>query len=416
MMIVTHNFLEDVALVMCVAGIATVICRLLLQPLLVGYLVAGIILGPHVPGVYANMERVQLVSELGVTLLVFSIGLEFEFRKLLRLAPTAGLVAVFQALVMIGLGYGVGRVMGWTPWQSLLIGGVVSISGAVIVAKAFEEVRVESRVRDLVFGIVLCEDVVAILLLGVFTTVAKGGALSIHSLSITAALLGVFIIAVIAVGMITVPRMVRRVMGLRRAETLLVASLGLCFILAMIAERAGYSVALGAFLAGMLVGESGFGMEVDYLIRPVRDMFCAMFFVAVGMLIDPHVLVKYWVALAVLCVAVVAGKILSVSFASLVIGERPSTALQSGFAMAQIGVFSLLIAEVGAGEGVPRTFIYSLAVGVTAITAFFSPFLIRTSIPAGGWLDRHLPQPLQTVASRFGGWLKGMLPPPELEE
>jgi monovalent cation:H+ antiporter-2, CPA2 family len=162
-MIVTHNFLEDMAVVLCVAGLATVICQLLRQPLLLGYLVAGMVVGPSVPGLYASTERVHLVSELGVTVLVFAIGLEFDLRRLIRLAPTAGVVALIQFAAMVGLGYLVGHVMGWTPWESLLTGAILSISGIVIIAKVFEETRVDPRVRELVFGVVLCEDVIAIL-------------------------------------------------------------------------------------------------------------------------------------------------------------------------------------------------------------------------------------------------------------
>jgi monovalent cation:H+ antiporter-2, CPA2 family len=392
MTFVTHNFLEDMALVMCVAALATFICQLLRQPLVVGYLIAGIVVGPHVPGVYANPERVQLVSDLGVTLLVFSIGLEFKFRRLMRLAPTAGLVALIQCASMIGFGYLVGCLMGWTRWESLLTGATVSISGAVIMAKAFEEARVDSRVRELVFGVVLCEDVIAILLLAVLITMANGAALSLRAFSITAGLLSLFIMALIGTGLITVPYVVRRVARLRRPETLLITSLGLCFACAMIAERAGYTVALGAFLAGSLVAQSGQGAEVEELIEPVRHIFGAMFFVAVGMLVDPQALARHWPTLAVLTAVVVAGKIISVSLASMVIGERPDTAVESGFAMAQIGVFSFLIAEVGTGGGATRSLLYSLAVGVSTITAFLCPFLIRASNPAADWIDRHLPR------------------------
>ncbi len=306
---------------------------------------------------------------------------------------------------MIWLGYLVGRLMGWTPWESLLTGAMVSISGAVIVAKAFEEVRVDSRVRELVFGVVLCEDVAAILLLAVLITMANGGALSLQALSINAGLLSSFIIVVIAIGLITVPYVVRGVARFKRPETLLITSLGLCFAFAMIAERAGYTVALGAFLAGSLVAESGQGAEVEKLIEPVRHIFGAIFFVSVGMLIDPQLLARHWPALAVLSAVVVAGKIISVSLASMVIGERPSTAVKTGFVMAQIGVFSFLIAEVGTGGGATRSFLYSLAVGVSAITAFLCPFLIRASNPAADWIDRHLPMPVQSALSQYGGWL-----------
>lgn len=402
---VTHNFLEDMALVMCIAALTTVICQRLRQPLLMGYLVAGMVVGPNIPGVYADPGRIQLVSEIGVILLIFSIGLEFNFRRLIRLAPTAGLIALLQVVAMIWLGDRAGRLMGWTPWESLLTGAILSISGAVILAKAFEEVKVESKVRELVFGIVLCEDVIAILLLAVMITLAHGDALSVHGLSISVGMLGLFFVVLTAIGLLTVPYLVRGVARLHRPETLLITSLGLCFAFAMIAARAGYSVALGAFLAGSLVGESGQGMQVEELIKPVRNVFGAIFFVSVGMLIDPRLLAKYWPAVVVLSAVVIAGKIISVSLASMLVGESTNTALKAGFAMSQIGVFSFLIAEVGT-RGNPRSsFLYSVAVSVSAITAFLSPFMIRASNPAADWIERHLPAPVQDAVAQYVEWL-----------
>jgi CPA2 family monovalent cation:H+ antiporter-2 len=212
----------------------------------------------------------------------------------------------------------------------------------------------------LVFGVVLCEDVIAILLMAALITIANAGAVSIRALSIAASLLALFIVVLIAIGLVTVPYIVREVARLKRPETLLILSLGLCFAFAMIAERAGYSLVLGAFLAGSLVAGSGHGAGVEKLIVPIRQVFGAIFFVAVGMLIDPPLLARYWAVLAVLVAVVVVGKIVSVSLASIAIGERPDTALKSGFAMA--GVFSILIAEVGSGASDTRSFLYTLAV------------------------------------------------------
>jgi CPA2 family monovalent cation:H+ antiporter-2 len=412
MSIVTDNFLEDMALVMCVAAVAAVICQLLRQPLVVGYLIAGMVVGPHVPGLYANTERVRIVAELGVTLLVFSIGLEFNFRRLVRLAPTAGLVALVQCASMIGLGYLVGRLMGWTQWESLLTGAIVSISGAVIVARSFEEVQVDGRVRELVFGVVLCEDVIAILLLAVLITLAKGDELSLHGLSMSASLLSSFIILVIAIGLITVPYLVRGIARFKRPETLLVTSLGVCFAFAMLAERAGYTVVLGAFLAGSLVAESELGAEVEKLITPVRYMFGAIFFVAVGMLIDPHLLASHWPALIVLIAVAIVGKVISVSLASVAVGERPNTAVKAGFAMAQIGTFSILFA-LAAGEGATGSMLYSLAVALKAGTSIVCPLMIRASIPAAYWIDRHLPMPVQSALLQYGAWLGRIRKSPE---
>jgi len=407
---VAGNFLEDMALVMCFAALAAVICQLLRQPLIVGYLVTGVVVGPYTPGVVASTERIQLVANLGVTILIFSIGMEFRFRQLLRLTPTAGLVALIQALSMIGLGYLTGRLMGWTPWESLVTGAMVSISGAVIMARALEEVRVDPRVRELVFGVVLCEDVIAILLLAALITLVNGGGFSFHMLSINAALLCSFIAGAIAIGLMTVPYTVRRVARSNRPETLLVTSLGLCFASAMIAERLGYSLVLGAFLAGSLVAESGQGVKIEKLIEPVRQMFGAIFFVSVGMLVDPELLAAHGLALVVLSALVVAGKIISVALASALVGERPDIAIKSGFAMAQIGVFAILIAGVGTAA---HSFLSALAVGVCAITAFLCPMLIRASNPVADWIDRALPQPVHRALSRYDGWLQRIRKPPE---
>jgi CPA2 family monovalent cation:H+ antiporter-2 len=398
---VTRNFLEDMALIMFVAALAANLCRWLRQPLMVGYLITGIVVGPNVPGLYANPERIQSLSNLGVILLVFSIGLEFKFRRLIRLAPTAGFVAVIQAVSMILLGYLVARLRGWTPWESLLTGAMVAFSGAVVLAKALEEVQVQSRVRELVFGVVLCEDLVAILLVAVLTTIANGGTVSLRGSSITAALPGLFIVVLIVVGWITVQYLVRGVARFKQRETMLITAMGLCFVFATVAERAGYSVAVGAYLAGSLVAESEMGEEVNKLIEPVRDIFGAIFFVSVGMLVEPQVVVWHWHVLAILTVVAILGKIVVVALSSIAIGERSDTAVHAGFAMAQVGpVFAYLIAAVAQSGGAARTFLCSLAIAVSTITAFLSPFLIRKSDSAAKWLDRHISAPVQGAIDR----------------
>jgi monovalent cation:H+ antiporter-2, CPA2 family len=404
--LVSSSFLEDLALIMCVAALATVLFQLLRQPIVVGYLVAGMVVGPNVPvPIYVDPHRIHQISELGVILLIFAIGLEFRFRRLAQLAPTAGLVTLIQVGIMFMLGYGAGHWMGWTRMESLFTGAILSISSTTIVAKAFEERRVGGRVRELSFGVLLAEDLVAIVLLAALTALASGQGASLHSFTITGERLLAFLAILITVGLVTVPYAIAAVARLEHPETLMIAALGVCFAFAMAAEEAGYSVALGAFLAGSLVAESGQGEVVEHLVRPVRDVFGAIFFVSVGMMIEPRQLLEYWPAVLLLTGLVIAGKITAVSCASVAIGERPTVAIRTGFALAQIGEFSFIMAEVGRSNAAVGTFIYSVAVGVSTITAFCTPFLIRVSQPAPRWLGRKVPVPLAVAVSQYVGWV-----------
>jgi CPA2 family monovalent cation:H+ antiporter-2 len=414
--LVAHNFLEDLALILCVAAIATVLFQILRQPLVVGYLVAGMLVGPHIPlPVYVDADRIQQVSDLGVILLIFSIGLEFKFRRLIRLAPTAGLVTITQVATMIVLGYIAARMLGWTPLEALFTGAIVSISSTTIVAKAFAEEQVDERVRELSFGILLAEDLTAIVLLAVLTAAAAGQAFSLHSFAVTGGRLLTFLALLIVAGMATVPYAIRGMARLGRPETLLIGAIGLCFAFAMAAEHAGYSVALGAFLAGSLVAESGQGPTVEHLIEPIRDIFGAVFFVSVGMLIEPKLLAQYWPAVLLVSAVVIGGKIIGVTGASFAIGERPTVAVRTGFALAQIGEFSFIMAEVGRAHGATRDFLYSLAVAVSTITAFLTPFLIRGSAPAALWLERSVPTRVANLATHYTGWMSRFRSRPQID-
>jgi CPA2 family monovalent cation:H+ antiporter-2 len=415
--LVGQNFLEDLALVLCVAAAATVLFQSLRQPLVVGYLAAGMVVGPYVPlPIYANPERIREISELGVILLIFSIGLEFRFRRLLNLAPTAGLLTLVQVATMMVLGYAAGRAMGWTPMESLFTAAIVSISSTTIVAKAFEEQSIDSRVRELSLGILLAEDLVAIILLAVLSTAAGGEQLTLLSFSLTGVRLVAFLTALAAVGYLIVPYAVAAVARMGRSETLLITAVGICFAFAMIAAQAGYSVALGAFLAGSLVAESGYGTRVEHEIGPVRDIFGAIFFVSVGMLIQPNLLLEHWRAVALITAVVIAGKIIGVSGAAIGIGERPTVAIRTGFALAQIGEFSFIIAEVARSSGAGGDFLYSMAVAVSTITAFLTPFMIRVSEPAAQLIERAVPAPLAAAMAQYVGWTARLRGNPQIDE
>ncbi|MFN7970798.1 MAG: cation:proton antiporter [Acidobacteriota bacterium] len=400
--------LQDLAIVLGVAAVTTVVFQRLRQPVVLGYLLAGMIVGPHIPiPLVADLERVHLLSELGVILLMFSLGLEFSIGRLASLGPRAGLTALLEVSAVSWLGYLGARLLGWGTRESIFAGAMVGVSSTMIIAKAFAEQRVDRRLKELVYGVLVFEDLIAILILAALTAVASGAGLTGAALAGVVARLGGFLVAVVVIGLLLVPRFIRLVARLKRSETLVVASIGLCFSLALLAQKAGYSVALGAFIAGSLVAESGEGTRIEHVIKPVRDMFAAVFFVSVGMLINPAVMLRHWSALLMFVGVVVAGKLLGASVGAFLTGHGVRTSVQAGLSLAQIGEFSFIIAGVATSaipsDGAP---LYPVAVGVSAITAFGTPWLIRSSPSVAAWIDRKLPHPIQTFVSLYGSWLE----------
>jgi CPA2 family monovalent cation:H+ antiporter-2 len=402
----SHTFLEDLAMVLCVAAVTTVIFQKIRQPVVVGYVIAGLIVGPYIPPLLADPERVHTLSEFGVILLMFALGLEFSVRKLIRLGPTSGFITALQVGFMIWLGYVCGRALGWTPLESIFTGAILSISSTTIVAKAYQETPVSERLRELVFGVLLAEDLTAVVELAILTTLASGASVSASLMTVTVARLILFLVAFVGIGIIVVPPVVRFVVRMGRPETTLVTVVGLCFAFAILAEHAGYSVALGAFLAGSLVAESGEAGQIEHLVAPLRDIFGAVFFVSVGMMIDPTLIVEHWQALIVLTAAVVGGKIIGVTFASILSGVGTKTSIEAGMSLAQIGEFSFIIAGAGLKTGATREFLYSIAVAVSAITTFLTPYMIRGSIPVAEYISAHMPRPLKVLEALYDSWLE----------
>jgi CPA2 family monovalent cation:H+ antiporter-2 len=339
---------------------------------------------------------------------MFSLGLEFSLRKLVQVGPTAALTAVVETSLMLWLGFTVAQAFGWSTLESLFTGAVVAISSTTIVAKAFHEQKIAGKLREIVVGILIVEDLIAILLMATLTAVATGSGLEPGPLALTVGRLAAFLIGLVAVGLLVVPRAVRLVNRLNRPETTIVASVGLCFALALLAQSFGYSVALGAFIAGSLIAESGEEKPIEHLVEPVRDIFAAVFFVSVGMLIDPALVLKYWREVAVLAAVVVAGKIVGVSIGSFLTGNRLRTSLQSGMSLAQIGEFSFIIAGLGLTLKATGGFLYPVAIAISALTTLTTPWLIRASGPVASWVDRKLPRPLQTFTVLYGSWIEGL--------
>jgi CPA2 family monovalent cation:H+ antiporter-2 len=403
----THAFLENLALVLCVAAVTTVVFQRLRQPVVFGYLLAGMIVGPHIPiPLVADEAVVETLSEVGVILLLFSLGLEFSLRKLLAIGTTAGFVALAQSSGMVWIGYVLGQLLGWTTIESVFAGAIIAISSTTIIAKAFEEQGVKGRFTEIVFGVLIIEDLIGIFLIAILTTIASGAAVSAASLAITGARLATFLAGLLGIGLLLVPRIIRSVVRMNRPETTLVASIGICFAAAWAALAFGYSVALGAFIAGSLIGESGEEKVVEHLVHPVRDVFAAIFFVAVGMLIDLKIIGEHWGAVLMFSIAVIVGNFVLVTISSFLTGYNPRTAVQAGMSLGQIGEFSFIIAAVGLSSGATRDFLYPVAVAVSAITTLTTPWLIRGAGPVADWVDRKLPPSLQTFVSLYGSWIE----------
>ena len=400
-------FLTDLALVLGVAALTSVLSQRLRLPPVFGYLVAGFIIGPNdfFPLV-ADVGTVRTLSELGVILLMFSLGLGFTLRKIARLASTAGLIAAVEIGLCLSLGYLVGQALGWSRIESLFAAALVAISSTMIIAKVFEDQHITGPLADVVYGVLVMEDLVAILFLAVLSAMVGGSGSTAALVVGTVPKLALFLSVVILVGLFSVPRAFRWVVRLRRDETTLVASVGLCFSLALLAQMAGFSVALGAFLAGSFVAEGGVSRQVEPLIRPVRDMFAAIFFVAVGMSIEPSAILDHWPAVLALTAAVLVGKTLGVTTGAFLAGLGTRTSIRAGLSMAQIGEFSFIIAGLGVASGATDSFLAPVAVFVSVITALLTPVLLSRSTAVANYVDRRLPHSLQTYATLYGSWVE----------
>jgi monovalent cation:H+ antiporter-2, CPA2 family len=415
--VVEGHFLENLAIVLCAAAITTIVFQRLRQPVVLGYLIAGIIVGPHFPlvPIVVDKHTVETLSELGVILLMFSLGLEFNLAKLARVAKTGGLIALIEVSLMLSIGYLIGRALGWGPQASIFAGAVISISSTTIIAKTFAEQKTDKSTTERVFGILVAEDLLAILLVTSLTAISTGAGLSAEMLFVTVGQLVLFLVTVVVLGMFVIPRLMRLVVKLNRPETTVVASVGLCFALAIFARTVGYSVALGAFLAGSLVSESGRTRTIEHLVQPLRDVFAAVFFVSVGMLIDPVVAIREWPAILLFTAVVIGGKVLAVGIGSFLSGASIRQAIQSGMTLAQIGEFSFIIASVGLALKATNASLYPVAVVVSALTTLTTPWLVRASEPFGAFVERHTPRRIQVFATLYSSWLERVKQVPEQE-
>ena len=401
-------FLQDLAVVMIVAAVVTVTFQWLRLPVVLGYILAGVIIGPHTPPspLIGDEATIRTLAELGVVFLMFSLGLEFSLRQLRKVGLAALLAALLEILLMVWVGYEIGRAFGWKTMDCIFLGAILSISSTTIIVKALGELgRTKERFAELIFGILVIEDLLAIVMLALLSGVAKTESLETAKVISTTAQLIVFLAVALVLGLLAVPRLLAYVARFKSNEMLLVTVLGLCFGVSLLAVKMNYSVALGAFLIGAVIAEAREVGRIESLLEPIRDMFSAVFFVAIGLMIDPKLLVQYAWPVAVITLAVVIGKVLTCSFGAFVAGNDTRTSLRVGMGLAQIGEFSFIIASLGLTLGVTSNFLYPIAVTVSAITTLLTPFLIKSSDSLVSWFDRAAPPKFINYLSLYTRWI-----------
>lgn len=405
------SFLQDLAVVMIVAAVVTIIFRQLKQPVVLGYILAGVIIGPHTPPfpLISDQHTIETLSELGVIFLMFALGLEFSLRKLTQVGVTALVAAAFEILFMVWVGYQLGLAFGWNTMDSVFLGAILSISSTTIIIKALEEIgKTRERFAQLIFGILIVEDILAILMIAMLSAFATTGELGIGEVAVTVGRLSAFLGVLLVAGLILVPRLLNYVAKFKSNEMLLVTVTGLCFGVSLLAVKLGYSVALGAFLIGAIIAEARQIAQIEDLMHPVRDLFSAVFFVSIGLLIDPALLAQYWLPILVITLAVIVGKVLTCFFGTFIAGNDLKSSMRVGMGLAQIGEFSFIIAALGLSLKVTSGFLYPIAVAVSALTTLSTPYLIRSSDSAVGLLVRWMPPGLMASLNAYTEWVGGL--------
>ncbi len=402
------NFLQDLAVVMLVAGLVTLVFHRFKQPVVLGYILAGVIIGPHTPpyALIRDEATINTLAELGVILLMFSLGLEFSLRKLTRVGVPALIAALLEILLLFWVGYEIGRAFAWPLLDRIFLGAMLSMSSTTIIIKVLGELgKMKERFAELIFGILIIEDILGIAMIALLSGIAMTGKLSVGDVGLTLGKLGIFLAVALVAGLLAVPRLLAYVGRCKSNEMLIVTVLGLCFGVSLLAAKLGYSVALGAFIIGAVIAEAREIHRVEALLEPVRDMFSAIFFVAIGLLIDPKMLLAHWQPVLVITLAVVIGKVLTCSFGAFVGGNDMRTSLRVGMGLSQIGEFSFIIASLGVTLKVTSDFLYPIAVAVSAITTLLTPYLIKSADGAVGWFDRVAPKPLADSLDLYTRWV-----------
>lgn len=408
-----HAFIQDLAIIMLVAGFVTLLFHRLKQPVVLGYLLAGILIGPHTPPftLIHDEHTIHVLAELGVMFLLFSLGLEFSLKKLAQVGMAALLAAVTELIVMIWLGYYIGVFFGWSTLDSLFLGAMLAVSSTTIIIKALEGLNLKKEAfAKLIFGVLIVEDILAIALLVLLTGIATSGTISTAAVFNTLGELTLFIMVSLVIGILIVPRLLNYIDSFKSKEMLLVSVLGLLFGFCLLVIKLEYSMALGAFLIGAIIAESRQVKKIEHLVEPIKDMFSAIFFVAIGLLFNPSVLIDYTLPIVIITLGVIVGKVVSCSIGAFLAGQNARTSVKVGMGLAQIGEFSFIIASLGVTLKVTSEFLYPIAVAVAAITTLLTPYLIRYSDATANRLAFLLPNSIKQVGLAYTLWLQSIQP------
>ena len=389
--------IQDLALMLVMAGIVTLIFKKLKQPLVLGYIVAGFLVSPHMPytASVVDMESIHLWADIGVMFLLFSLGLDFSFKKILKMGASPIISTLTIIFCMSMLGVMAGHIFGWSKMDSIFLGGMLAMSSTTIIYKAFDDLGLrQQQFAGLVMSVLILEDILAIVMMVMLSAIASGNNPDSSQMLGSIVKIGFFLVLWLVVGIFAIPLFLRSVRKLINSEVLLVVSLGLCCAMAVFSTKVGFSSAFGAFIMGSILAETVEAERIEKLVEPVKNLFGAIFFVSVGMLVDPHILVEYAVPIVLLVLTILVGQSVLGSLSFMLAGESLKSAMRCGFSMAQIGEFSFIIASLGLSLGVISDFLYPVVVAVSVITTFLTPYMIRLATPAYNTLEQHLPSRL----------------------
>ena len=389
------TLINDLALILIVASTVTLLFKKLKQPLVLGYIMAGFIVSPHMPYTMSVMDTVDIKTwaDIGVMFLLFSLGLDFSFKKIIKMGITPVITTLTIIFAMMTLGIVVGHAFDWKRMDCIFLGGMLAMSSTTIIYKAFTDMGLrQQKFAQPVMSVLILEDILAIVMMVMLSAIASGNNPDGGEMIGSVVKIGFFLVLWFVVGIFAVPWFLRATRKLVNNETLLIVSLGLCCLMAVVSTKVGFSSAFGAFVMGSILAETIEAAKIEKLVAPVKDLFGAVFFVSVGMLVDPKIIVEYAIPIGVLVLTILIGQSIFGTFGFLIGGQSLKSAMRCGFSMAQIGEFSFIIASLGLSLHVTGEFLYPVVVAVSVITTFLTPYMIRLSVPSYNVLERHLPK------------------------